>query len=102
MPHDKNIRIADGGSGTDGFLLSVDDDYLSKPGWVVNASEAGEYTLQVAYYGADSSSATYKWNINGVDNNLEFPACPANWNNNSYSSKAEFKVNLKEGKNTIY
>ena len=99
---DKNIRIADGGSGTDGFLLSVDDDYLSKPGWVVNASEAGEYTLQVAYYGADSSSATYKWNINGVDNNLEFPACPANWNNNSYSSKAEFKVNLKEGKNTIY
>ena len=99
---DKNIRIIDAAGGTDGNLLSVDDDYLSTPGWVVEASEAGEYVLQVAYYGAAGSSAKYKWNINGTNKYLVFPACPADWNNDSYSSKAEFKVNLNEGKNVIY
>ena len=99
---DKNIRIVDAADGTDGHLLSVDDDYLSTPGWVVEASEEGEYILQVAYYGASGSSATYKWNINGTNKYLQFPACPANWDYNAYSSKIEFKVNLKEGKNVIY
>lgn len=99
---DKNIRIIDAAGCTDGNLLSVDDDYLSTPGWVVEASEAGEYILQVAYYGAAGSNATYKWNINGTNKYLVFPACPADWNYNSYSSKVEFKVNLNEGKNVIY
>ena len=99
---DKNIQIKDAGSQTDGYILAVDDDFMSRPGWIVNADEAGEYIMQIAYYGANNLISTYKWNINGNDYSFTFPSCPANWNYDAYSSKAEFKINLNQGENVIY
>jgi len=99
---DKNIAIKEKGSCTDGFTFSVDDDYLSKPGYVVNATSGGTYVFQVAFYGANSVTPKYLFNVNGNDYLITLPKSPANWNRDSYSTKASFEVELVEGKNVIY
>lgn len=99
---DKNIAIKEKGSCTDGFTFSVDDDYLSKPGYVVNATSGGTYIFQVAFYGANNVTPKYLFNVNGTDHLITLPKSPANWNRNNYSTKASFEVELVEGKNVIY
>ena len=99
---DKHAKFYPAGAGSDDYLLTVDNDFSTKPGWRINADEAGEYVMQIAYYSNLDSSATYKWNINGTDMNLVFPACAAGWNTDSYTSKVEVKVNLNKGENIIY
>lgn len=99
---DKNVRMCDAGTCSDGLSLSVDDDAPSSPGWIVNAPSDGEYTMQFAYYGSNNAQATYNWFINGAKHEFVFPACPAGWNRDAYSSKVSFKVNLNKGENIIY